>query len=290
MLKRIPLENREEWRRLLLQSPESLEEGFRIIDTGLQIPGGSTPDLVGISTEGELVFVTLRSPEGEDAVLAALDQAEWAEKNRGILNRLYGEKGFIPSSGIRVAVVAETFSSGEMRRAPLLSSIPMELIKVHILEWKGDKGLYLERLVSRRRIAPGVHPSPSLPVSHRPFSAEDEPISSGLYKKAREEILSISEEIEEKVSGDETHFLFKGEFLAILRKGVHSVSIGLLSPREGKEQEIYNDMDLEPMINKILRKFFALCAKSKGGKRNKKMPTKVEKLSDDELSELNRPP
>jgi hypothetical protein len=112
---------------LIIARPETIENGFRVLDADLQAGEAGAIDILGLDRAGTLTIVALAAPDLDGALLRILDQHRWVCDQRALLARAYSLARPLssPEAAVRMPVrgvlVASCFNHAFLARLDMLS-------------------------------------------------------------------------------------------------------------------------------------------------------------------------
>ncbi|MFQ5876249.1 MAG: hypothetical protein ACE5JH_00940 [Acidobacteriota bacterium] len=113
--------DRDRLKAWILAEPDSLEQGFRVLEMNLGAGPAGSIDILGADSEGSLVLAILAGDDIDRSLLSLLDQYGWIREQRSLLERLYVSKGVREGRPIRTLLLAPGFTHAFLKRLSLLS-------------------------------------------------------------------------------------------------------------------------------------------------------------------------
>ena len=143
-----PVDDLDGLKALLQATPETIEQGFRILE--IDLPSGEVGpiDALGVDRGGALVVLSLSSPEPDVALSRLLDQFNWVTDQRHLLARAYSLDPPDPTSAadtssVRCLLLAGGFSQQFLKRLDLIR-VPVTPYLVRRVEWNDENGFLVE--------------------------------------------------------------------------------------------------------------------------------------------------
>ena len=143
-----PARDPESAKRLILEDPEIIEDGFRILDAHLRAGRGGLIDLLGVDSRGDFVLVELERDGGENLLSRVREHHAWVSLQVPFLRKLYGAGPVSPFRPSRALLLAEDFSA-QFVESSGDQDFPLTLLHYRIFV-SGDRPmLYLEPVMTR---------------------------------------------------------------------------------------------------------------------------------------------
>ncbi len=189
-VKAISLAERDELEPMLVQCPDSIEQGLRVIAHQFQTDSGPL-DILAVDAEATLVVIELKN----EAVDSHLDQGlryyDWCRQNTPWISQVYKnsfniDQNFPP----RLMLVAPSFTDNVKRIAKYVN-VELHLIEYHAFETEqGERGLICTE------IDYGTPPEiPDIPTIERKLEYFHDEMVRSLFKSVLDELESKCVEI-----------------------------------------------------------------------------------------------
>lgn len=140
-LKELKFERESEFESILINNPNIIEEGLKIIDTQIVTSRGPL-DILGVDSGNVLVIIELKIVESDEMLWQALDYYDWVFMNIDSIKRMYQDSKIEHSQEPRLMLIAPTFSDVIQRRAIYLEA-PVELLEYKYLQADDKRGILL---------------------------------------------------------------------------------------------------------------------------------------------------
>mgnify|MGYP001025890485 CR=1 FL=1 len=145
VLKDSHIENEPELEEILINSPESIEEGFRLLRNQRRTtPGRKRMDLLGVDSKGTLTVVELKVEEDDGQLQQAIEYFDWLlEKGVSFFRDYFPNLG-IENRTPRIILVAPEFGERTIKMCKYVSEdIQISLRKYFCFELDGKKQIRL---------------------------------------------------------------------------------------------------------------------------------------------------
>lgn len=146
------LENEIELEERLLNSPDLIEEGFKLlINQRRTSPHKKRLDLLGVDSNGTLTVIELKIKEDKDQLPQAIEYFDWLLERGISFFRDYFSEEKIENKTPRIILVAPEYSDRTIKLSKYISeNIEISLKKYFVFEIKGEKyiKLYDEKIPS----------------------------------------------------------------------------------------------------------------------------------------------
>jgi len=140
-VKPINLLEREELEPLLIENPDVIEQGLKVISHQLKTDSGPL-DILAVDSEGTLVVIELKNEASEGHLDQGLRYYDWCRQNISWISQVYSGKNHIdPNSLPRLMLIAPSFAE-TVRRISKYIDVELHLIEYHAFEdEKGERGI-----------------------------------------------------------------------------------------------------------------------------------------------------
>ena len=143
-----PARDPESAKRLILEDPEIIEDGFRILDAHLRAGRGGLIDLLGVDSRGDFVLVELERDGVETLLSRVREHHAWVSLQVPFLRKLYGAGPVSPFRPPLALLLAEDFSP-EFVESSGDQDFPLALLHYRIFVSGNRPMLYLEPVTTR---------------------------------------------------------------------------------------------------------------------------------------------
>lgn len=144
----MPLEDKEDLAKLVVEHSEILEEGLKIVERGEGGANWGPLDLLAVDAGGRLALIEVAPRQGDHLLVEGLAHMAWFHRNRlGIADQLT-EQGADLALYPRLILVAEDFSTMLRDAIEGLRNTAVDLLRYRWLEAGGQKGFLLESIFS----------------------------------------------------------------------------------------------------------------------------------------------
>lgn len=141
VLKDEEIESETELEEILVNDPEQIEEGFRLLRTQRRTtPYGKRLDVLGVDSKGTLTVIELKIKEDEEQLLQAMEYFDWLLERGLSFFRDHFSTQDIANKTPRVILVAPEFSERTIKLCKYIS----EDIQVSL------KNIFAFRLMGRK--------------------------------------------------------------------------------------------------------------------------------------------
>jgi hypothetical protein len=240
----------------LVEEPQELERGLKVLDVGLRLAPGLVVDLVLRDSASRPVVVLGEGEGGPEALLGrAICVLAEVRRMRDLLDRLFRQEGVSFGADPRVILVARRFSDALHSARDLLRPFTMELVEARELSVEGRSRLVVVRAGGGATIV-AAPPAPDLPPSESGNGAAP-PRETSLVDEAKKKILRISDDIEEEVDGGLIRFRLHDELIAALELGADGCAI-TIGDSPDRRRVLVERSDLNAAIDDVVRRYFTL--------------------------------
>jgi predicted transport protein len=223
---------------------ESLEEGLNLLKYEFST-GKGTPDFLCVDSGGRLLIIEVKLSEDENVLFQALRYFSLIDKDRYLISTLFSGTRIDPEQEPRIILIAEKFSE-DIRRLSTLIKPEIELFEYTVLiDSSGKKGITYHSVT-----LPVIEEPISKPLGfddHREYITVDS--LKLLFDRMREQIKSISDEIEEYVTQSYVGYKFRGRQFAWIRVYRRSIEIGAHIIDENKALLDYDGKRIESDVD-----------------------------------------
>jgi hypothetical protein len=167
-LVRVDLDRVEQLHSFLIQSPENLEPGLKILKQGVATPFGSTLDLLGRDAEGRFVLIETKIGPDEQLLDRLIDHYDWFKTNQTLFCQFLEPENSTPALPPRGVLIGPGFDPATIRTIGYLKGLPVDLFEYRVYVRGHARYLSLEWLGSNWRKAeaePAEAPARMVPLS-----------------------------------------------------------------------------------------------------------------------------
>lgn len=146
-LVRVDLDRVEQLHSFLLQSPEKLEPGLKILKRGMATACGDSLDLLGLDAEGRFVLIETKIGPDEQLLDRLIDHYDWFRANRALFCQFFEQENPAPDLPPRGILVGPGFDPATIRTIGYMKGLPVDLFEYRVyirgharflsLEWLG---------------------------------------------------------------------------------------------------------------------------------------------------------
>ncbi|MGB9615325.1 MAG: endonuclease NucS domain-containing protein [Fervidobacterium sp.] len=154
----------KELEKLLLDNPESIEEGMKIL--GHQVPTDSGPlDILAIDSDGILTVIELKSEIDDKQLDQGVRYYDWARSNIEWISRSYSNKVDVNQEP-RLILIAPSFSEN-LKKVAKYVDVSLDLMEYHVIQISdGEKDVLCTPIEIEMRPEPLVIPTKEEHLKH----------------------------------------------------------------------------------------------------------------------------
>jgi hypothetical protein len=170
----VELERVEQLHSFLLESPENLESGLKILKPAVPTPCGDAIDLLGLDAEGRFVLLETKIGPDERLLERLIDHFDWFRTNQALFCQFHERENPSPDLPPRGILVGPGFDPTLSRRIEYLKGLEVDLFRYQVFLRRNSRFLSLERVGSNRSGTRIEEPVPAAaPAGLVPLSDEE---------------------------------------------------------------------------------------------------------------------
>lgn len=239
--KTVDPKNEAELEQLIINNPEAVEAGFKVLTNQQTNAYGRRIDILGVDESGAVCVFEIKNEENDEAFDQVLDGFAWVNENRESLARNFPDKGIKVDRTPRIILIAPSFSDRIRRRVGYLrDDINVNLSVFKIIEHEGEKLPVLNE-IPPILVAPLMRAQPTLEALLGYIQSER---GKKLYKEAVDYSRDVSRGGKESLTGSYIAFGYKDTpllvgltvkrsgFTAWLREGHEYINVSVTDEDE----------------------------------------------------------
>jgi hypothetical protein len=173
-LARVDLERVEQLYSFLLESPDNLESGLKILKQAVPTACGDAVDLLGLDAGGRFVLIETKIGPDERLLERFIDQFDWFKSNQALFCQFFETENPSPELPPRGILIGPGFDPALPRRIGYLKGLEIDLYRYQVFLRRNSRFLSLERVGSNRpQAAPEIAEPEAAPASMVPLSDEE---------------------------------------------------------------------------------------------------------------------
>jgi hypothetical protein len=122
----------------------ALEEGLRVIDSGIPCGASGEMDLLAVDRSSQLAIVDFDVAPGDELLIRGLAHLDWAAGNTSNLRRMFRGQAINFSLPPRLFLLAPEFSARLRCAARQLPALQLTWVQYHCVETPGRLGILFE--------------------------------------------------------------------------------------------------------------------------------------------------
>lgn len=154
-----PLPSRAEVVRLMQKHIHLLDEGARVIATGVEVPSGMPIDVLAIDSDGALLILDVFDGGTPSWLVHVLHHLRWVDEHYADFAPARDKRADMVQPRVRAAGVVAKISTPAVHALSLLKEFPVDCFKVRCFTNGQGRFLALERRTMGQ-------PTPAKPSSH----------------------------------------------------------------------------------------------------------------------------